>query len=48
MDLGWMRNAAIQCKAAGVPVFIKQDSAAQSGQRGSIPADLWALKESPS
>lgn len=36
-----------QCKAAGVPCFVKQDCAAKPGQQGRIPDDVWAVKEFP-
>lgn len=36
-----------QCRAAGVPCFVKQDCAAKSGQQGRIPDEIWAAKEFP-
>lgn len=47
MDLSWMRSIVEQCMAAGLPVFIKQDSAFCPGQQGRIPNELWSLKEFP-
>lgn len=47
MDLGWLTSITEQCQAAGVPVFVKQDSGPRAGMRGRIPADLWALKQFP-
>ena len=47
MNLDWLRSVVGQCKAAGVPVFVKQASGLRPGQQGNIPDDLWALKESP-
>lgn len=35
-----------QCKAAQVPVFVKQDSGPRSGMQGRIPDELW-IKEFP-
>jgi protein gp37 len=39
---------ANQCLEAGVPVYVKQDSAFKSGQQGRIPDDIWRLKQFPS
>lgn len=44
MDLDWLRSIVDQCRAAGVPVFVKQDSGPRAGQQGRIPDDLWELK----
>lgn len=41
MSLGWLRAGVEQCRAAGVPVFVKQDSGPYPGNRGAIPDDLW-------
>jgi protein gp37 len=46
-DPAWQEDIVRQCKAAGVAVFVKQDSAPKSGQRGRIPLDVWQHKESP-
>ena len=46
-DLAWLESVVDQCRAAGVPVFVKQDSAMKPGQQGRIPDHLWALKEFP-
>jgi protein gp37 len=40
-------DVARQCVAAGVPCFVKQDSAFKPGQQGRLPADVWALKDFP-
>lgn len=40
-------GVADQCKAAGVPVYVKQDTAFKSGQQGRIPAEYWAMKQFP-
>ena len=44
---GAIHAVAQQCKWAGVPVFVKQDSAARPGQQGRIHPDFWALKQFP-
>jgi hypothetical protein len=41
-----LRPAVEQCRAAGVPLFVKQDSGRRLGMRGRIPEDLW-LREYP-
>ncbi len=43
-DVAWIRSIVEQCKAAGVPAYMKQDS---GGGQGRIPDDLWAVKELP-
>jgi protein gp37 len=40
-------SVAEQCRAAGVPVFVKQDCAAKPGQQGRIPDNIWNLKQFP-
>jgi len=45
--VGAIQNVAIQCKAAGVPVWVKQDCALLPGQQGLIPAEYWNMKELP-
>lgn len=40
-------DAAQQFKAAGVPVFVKQDCAFKPGQQGRIPDEIFALKQFP-
>lgn len=40
-------NVAEQCKAAGVPIFVKQDAAWKPGKQGRIPDHIWAMKEFP-
>lgn len=46
MDIGWLESIVSQCRDAGVPVFVKQDSDPRAGQQGRIPDDLW-IKEFP-
>jgi protein gp37 len=47
MGLDWLAAIVDECRAAGVPVFVKQDAHARSEQQGRIPDELWALKEFP-
>lgn len=47
MDLAWLEGIVEQCRAAGVPVFVKQDSGQWPGRQGRIPDALWALKQFP-
>ncbi len=46
MDLAWLADTVEQCRAAGVPIFVKQDSARHAGVRGRIPDELW-IREYP-
>lgn len=41
MDLAWLAEVVEQCQAAGVPVYVKQDSGHHPGRRGRIPDALW-------
>lgn len=41
MSIGWLESIVSQCRDAGVPVFVKQDSGPRAGQQGRIPDDLW-------
>lgn len=41
MDIGWLEAIVAQCRDAGVPVFVKQDSGPRAGQQGRIPDELW-------
>lgn len=47
MKIEWLESIAEQCKSAGVPLFVKQDSGRKPGQQGRIPDRLWARKELP-
>lgn len=40
-EVTWIRSIVDQCRAAGVPVWVKQDSGPKPGQQGRIPDDLW-------
>jgi protein gp37 len=46
-DPAWIADVVRQCKAAGVPVFVKQSSGPRPGMQGRIPDDVFALKEFP-
>ena len=46
-QIEWIVDIAQQCKAAGVALFVKQDSGPKAGQQGRIPDDIWAIKEHP-
>lgn len=39
-DVAWIREIVGQCRDAGVPVFVKQDSGPRPGEWGRIPDDL--------
>lgn len=43
----WICEVVDQCRAAKVPVFVKQDSGPRSGQQGRIPDSYW-VHEFPS
>jgi len=43
----WYRHLFHQCRDAGVPFYMKQDTAFRAGQQGRIPDDLWAVKQYP-
>ncbi len=47
MKVEWAQGIADQADAAGVPVWMKQDSGPRPGQQGRIPDSLWARKETP-
>lgn len=40
-------DIAQQCGKAGVPCFVKQDTAQRPGRQGLIPDNIWAIKEFP-
>ncbi len=46
-EVEWIRSIVDQCRAAGVPCMVKQDSGPRPGMQGRIPDDLWAVKEYP-
>jgi protein gp37 len=41
MDVRWLTSIVDQCRDAGVPVFVKQDSNRSDGHQGRIPDDYW-------
>ena len=45
-ELDWIEGIVSQCRAAGTPVFVKQDSGPRPGQQGRIPDELW-IREWP-
>ena len=46
MDVQWVADIAEQCKAAGIAVFVKQDSGRYPAKQGRIPDELM-LREFP-
>lgn len=42
MDPDWLASLVGQCREAGVPVWVKQDSGQHPGRQGRIPDDLYA------
>lgn len=47
MNLEWAGSLVAQCRAAHVPVFVKQDSGPRSGSQGRLSDELWGTKEFP-
>lgn len=47
MEVAWATSIVDQCKATGVPVFVKQDSMLRPGKQGRLLDDVWAHKEFP-
>jgi len=47
MDVAWADDIAVQCSAAGVPLFVKQDSGSKPGKQGRLSDALWAFKQFP-
>lgn len=47
MRIEWLESIVAQCRTAGIPVFVKQDSGGLPGKQGRIPDELWALKQFP-
>jgi len=43
----WLAQGILDCQAAGVPVYCKQDSGPRPGMQGRIPDALWAVKDLP-
>lgn len=42
-----IRSIVEQCRSAGVPCFVKQDSGPRSGMQGRLTDELWSVKEFP-
>jgi protein gp37 len=40
-EIAWIRAIVEQCRTAGLPVFVKQDSGPKPGKQGRIPDALW-------
>jgi len=47
MEVAWAQSIVGQCDAAGVPVYVKQDSHRYPGRQGRIPDALWTRKQVP-
>ena len=47
MNIDHARSVIAQCKAAGVPIFVKQDSGPRPGMQGRFTDGEWSLKEYP-
>lgn len=47
MEVIWAELLKDECEQAGIPFFMKQDSALRPGQRGQIPDELWRVKQWP-
>jgi protein gp37 len=41
MKIEWVESIFEQCRAAGVPLYVKQDSGPRPGSQGRIPDRLW-------
>jgi protein gp37 len=46
-DPAWIGSIVEQCKAAGVPCFVKQDCGPRPEKQGRLGDDVWAVKEYP-
>jgi protein gp37 len=40
-EIAWIQAIVEQCRTAGIPVFVKQDSGPKPGKQGRIPDALW-------
>ena len=45
-EIEWIASIVRQCREAGLPVYVKQDSGQLPGRQGRIPDELW-VKEWP-
>jgi len=41
LNLDWLADLVGECRDAGIPVWVKQDSGPRPGQQGRIPDRLW-------
>lgn len=46
-EVAWAQDLRDQCKAFGIPFWMKQDSGPYPGKQGRIPVELWSVKERP-
>jgi protein gp37 len=46
-EVEWIVDVVMQCTDAGVPCFVKQDSALGPGKQGRLSDAIWAVKEFP-
>jgi protein gp37 len=46
MQIEWLTSIIDQCRAAKVPVWVKQDGGPRPGAQGRIPSEYW-VKEQP-
>jgi protein gp37 len=46
-NVEWVRSIVSQCREAGVPAFVKQDSGPKPGMQGRLDDETWAVKEFP-
>jgi protein gp37 len=46
-DPAWIESGVRQCRAAGVPAFVKQDGGQKPGQQGWLSDELFNTKEFP-
>jgi protein gp37 len=45
MEIAWAASIRDQCLAAGVQLYVKQDSAWKDGLQGRLPDDVWSYKQ---
>lgn len=43
----WVSDLALEANAANIMVYVKQDAGRFPGKQGSIPSEIWAMKEVP-
>ena len=47
MMIHWAEMLYAECKQAGIPFFMKQDSGSKPGKQGRLSDELWSIKEFP-